>query len=495
MNNLLIIMPIFYPSKLLSIKLLAQQQRIQTYFLNSSPLHALEARYTGYRLEKILRNHENQHMLSALICFLSERWQWIQGSDSQYVADLNNPANVICIDVAKAIASIVGKPYLLLLMPTLQVIPAERYITSAYTEDELNLYELIISDDQQRLIHVVDVLDFAKDDGELKYNSLFGDQSRLLTDSEHMRLRSRHLAVNQYFLALQDKLNYTLHGENAGAAITRLINGLREGGKLNKGSEFVAAGDSNIAIVEFKLFLDKLSRKTRKLVLDTGITERRLQDIPQRFTIRQDWNSLTTLTKKARDSTRFCVEVIANSLEEVMKENSALHHLTPFGRHGVNNLALLNSNIVYSKDHMIASLSTTDRYPYYYDGYNSNLALQLCSKISKVNSLRLETCEIVYIAELFKTHFSAETFVGHKAYQDSLTILLNVRHHYPKVKIREALVGMSSEVALLVRPHLLRESSLLGTSTNSHRLHRARTKTDINSGLNETEHMRKSARF
>ncbi len=488
-------MPIFYPSQVLSIKLSAQLQRIPTYFLNSSPLHILEARYTLYRLEKILRNHENEQMLSALICFLSERWQWIMGSDIQYVAGLNNPANLICIDVAKVIASIVRKPYLLLLMPTLQVIPAESYITSPYTEEELNLYELIISDDHQRLIHVVDVLDFAKDDGELKYNSLFGDESRLLTESEHTRLRNRHLAVNQYFLALQDKLNYTLHGENAGAAIMRLINGLREGGKQKKGSEFIAADDSNIAIVEFKLFLDRLNKKTRKLVLDTGITERRHVDIPQFFTIRQDWNSLTTLTKTARNSTRFCVEVIANSLEEVKKENSALHQITPFGPHVMNHLAQLNSNIVYSKDQMIAALITTERYPYYYDGYNSNLALQLCSKISKVNSFHLETCEIVYIAELFKTHFSAETLVGHKAYQDCLTILLNVRHHYPKVKIREAVVRMSPEVALLVRPYLLRESLLLGTSTNIHRMYRDRSKTDINSGLNETEHARKSARF
>jgi hypothetical protein len=446
-----ILMSVFASARALHQSLQEKWAQLSEYKKHAHILYAVEARYTLLCLDRILQNYQNQFMPDLLVDFFKDRWNWIKNSDIQYCHDYYNPANVMCIEIAKVLSRELCRPYLLLLMPTLAAIPDDWYITSSYSDENLDLKDIIISDDNQRLISVTDVLSFAKDDGKLKYNSLFNNASKELDVGDHHRLLSRHASVYNYFQTLQDKLNFVLHGENAGAYLARLIIGLREGGKNKKGTEMIAGYDANVAIVDFKRFLDSLGREKEKQVLSMSKFDRTTTSVPIWFSIRRSWERLAHGKEVTGDTAVYCVELIAYDLEEILQENPSLYNIVPFNSDSIANLQQLNANIEHCLATMTDALNTSNQFAYYDSQNNPAFILNVCSKIAQSPQISLDTHDIVYFSRLY--HQCKHSMdLGHAATRLACkSILLSTRNHCSKIKIKLALDLLPSEVAAEVK--------------------------------------------
>jgi hypothetical protein len=181
----------------------------------TSHLYFLEARYALYELKLILTSDPEDRVEESLLAFLSGRWEKVlKNTDAQYLHDFTSPANQACIEIARELGRIRNVPFLLLLMPTLQAVEATNYLTSSYTDDDLSLQDLLLSDENDHLMHIPDILDGAQEDGILKHNSLFltlegRHEVKVLSLPETNRLLSRSKEVKDAYEALQVLVKYT----------------------------------------------------------------------------------------------------------------------------------------------------------------------------------------------------------------------------------------------------------------------------------------------
>lgn len=173
----------------------------------TSLLYVIEARFILWRLQTALTSNIHHHE-SELKKLLEERWWMIKNSNMQYLHDFTNPANEVCITIAKILARFARKSYLEILIPDLSRTPPEEYLTSSYTEDDIDLKVLILSDSSRHIIHVGDVLESSQDDGVLKCNYLIDKKVIKLSPSERARLLSRHSSVRAAFDALQARKKF-----------------------------------------------------------------------------------------------------------------------------------------------------------------------------------------------------------------------------------------------------------------------------------------------
>lgn len=315
-------------SRKLFDQVVQQEQNLGHHYF-SSPLARIEARYTLFRLNKIFREVEHEKVHQPLIRFLADRWDCIQNTDYQYTHDIQNPANILCCAIAKALAN-ENNPYLVLLMPTLRTIPVSDYIVCSYEEDEVELSNCILSDDNQRLIDIMSVLDFAKEDGHFRQNSLKEGTVIYLSPNELNRMMSKSNAVKYAMEMIQERICFMHFGNTAGAALKRLIDGLRAGGSFAEGTEHDAGQNANIAIIQFRDYLKELDRRTKKMVLNAGIFDRFRQESPELKTVRKSWALLCRPKQTNYMSSNFCVELIADNLCEILDKNPGLYDLVNY---------------------------------------------------------------------------------------------------------------------------------------------------------------------
>ena len=428
----------------LELQLGAYKQRVPTP-------HFLEAKYTLHHVYLLLKKHPIQSIRETLLNFLLERWDRIKNTDVQYCHDVTNPANILCVELAKTLQCPRGRPFLALLMPSLTKTPIDHYITSSWA-DPVDLKEMMLSDDNERLICIPDALEFALNDGILKHNSTFNGHGKALSFGEKHRLLARHPSVEHYYQAIQDKVNFMLHGETAGAYLSRLIRGLMDGGKKNGASEYDSGEDANVAITEFDAFLKRLSRKKRRALLNTAKIDRVDSETVECMSIQRYWNLLARphdrRLRHATDmSANFCVELIAGYLDEILKENLDLYQLTPFQETNVARIEELNDRLESARIEMMNALQWSTHYCCYGSEANDLLANHLSRKLAKHKDFTLSVDDIVYIATRYSEIKQVECDENRHLLDPYKKILSTIYSHYKHKVIHQALAQMPPVVA------------------------------------------------
>jgi hypothetical protein len=436
-------MPMIEEASALLVQSQLQKAVMDSYQQSASALYVLEARYTLFHVHRLLQNKNNPWLEKTLENFLKTRWERLKNTDAQYFHDIHNPANLMCIEIAKTLGRLQNKPYLPFLIPALGMVPAFAYVASSYDDDNLAFNQLMLSDDGTRMIHIPDVLEFAEQDGALKHSSLFNDKRRDLNIAEENRLLARHPSVENYYHAIRDKINFQLHGETAGAYLARLISGLREGGSLGSGEEFIAGEEANIAIADFSIFLESLSEETKRNVLNAGKVDRWRNGEVKHRTIGHLWELLVNPSKREEDDkqeVRYCVELIADDLENILGESPTLYQLMPFEQEGVGTLASFEEAITQCKTTMLGALNTSKAHRYYGVAGDDKFALDVLSKVSRDRAFYLDYADIAYVARCYRRD-------NPDLRAPSESILLHTRDYMTSKSLRKALKGLPRQVA------------------------------------------------
>lgn len=411
----------------------------------------IEALYTLSELETIV-TRGGEDICLQLILFLAKRWDRIQACNMQYLHDFTNPANQVCIFIAQLLSN---KYYLALLMPTL-VNNDITYLTSGYDE-ELELKELILSDNNTALIHLGDVLSFAQIDGKLKHNSLFNGKQRFLSRAEKQRLLSRDMSVKDYYDSLLARRAYRFTGDTLGAALNRLVEGLEGGGVNQEGEEHNAGSSANIAIADFfdffatfsepvqqqikdvrviNLYADEndmneyislgtlFSRLTHEKILDSVLdpdesTEEEIvialdntiatENMNQNFAPEYlEQRSVSSMDTQIEDlSANYCVELIAQDIEKILAEHDELFELSPQTDFVTQSLARLDENIsTCLKQYQIAIVTVEKHCCYQSNEPDFN---ELVKELSNSPQFKLDSAQIcLVVKDLFSKKFNGE---------------------------------------------------------------------------------------
>lgn len=238
------------------------------------PVYQLEARFTLMQLDRILsKNIDPEATAKKLIRFLDKRWYWIKNTDISYLHDFINPANIAAIAIAQTLSS-ETTPYLTLLIPTLITKkPKITYISSHYA-DNPSLKESIMLFNNRCLLNINDCIDFSINDGQLKANFLINGKNILLTQQQIELIFSRHQSIRDAYHATKEKVNFTYYTNSIGAAINRLILGLRGGGEHANGKKYDSGEIANLAILEFSQFLEMCAPDLVNQIMSVGVYDR-----------------------------------------------------------------------------------------------------------------------------------------------------------------------------------------------------------------------------
>jgi hypothetical protein len=385
---------------------------IPEYSQNRPVVHALEAEFCLYHLQLILQNSQPTQTQSALKNFLRNRWNYLRDTNLQYLHDFESPANQICIVIAKILHELTGHATLSLLMPSLKQVTPDSYITSSYLDEDLDLRHLILSDDNSRLIHIIDTLDYAINDGVLKHTALFNKKSHYLSVSETKRLLSRHPSVRDFYEALETKVQFELHGETLGANLKRLIKGLEEGNVDHHGSETDAGEDANLAIIEFAATLETLSREKRQLLLRAKkLFETNSISRSREYSVQDAWHRLQRRHKHSASNVGvICVKLIGNDLNDILLDNPELYTIPTFDSPDEGtSLVAIKEQVSILRESMMLSLAELQFHRTYEMQDSSKLYRYLCEKLLKNPEFILKPSYIAWIFETSK--ISTNTYV------------------------------------------------------------------------------------
>lgn len=387
------------------LTLCAQQEvALQSYNPESS-LYKIEANLTIFIIKSILLNPPND-LDKQLTSILQMRWKRIQDTNGQYLHDFTNPANTLCISVAHELSAATKKNYLCLLMPSLTEVGAEEYTSSSYMDDDVELKEIILSDCNERIINVPDVLSASLNDGVLKHNSLFNQKAQELSYTEIPRFLSRHPSVQEAFDSITAFVLFKLEGDTAGAALNRLINGLRDGGTKRKttytvaqfnSTEFNSGMDANVAIVAFAEYLATLDSETHKQLMSAAKTDRDNANKISTNTVSTYWQRLMTPRLGERITTIYCVELIADGLEDILENNPGLYELVSCQGASLVKFAQLNETVTRTQKVMLEQLATVQIHSAYPQS-EKRLEQYLLIAIEKAQ-LSLGTDELKFIIQ------------------------------------------------------------------------------------------------
>lgn len=427
---------------------LAEEQLSSDKF--PSHLYHMEASFTLAQLKRVLLSSHlrSSAKLSVLTTILAKRWQCIQSTNLAYLHDFTNPANIVCMEVARELGKLYKKSYLTFLMPSLAAIKASDYISSSY-EDDLDLKDIVLSDDSTHIISVSDTLSNAREDGTLKHNSLFAGRVKVLSFTEEARVLSRHLTVKEYYDALQARVNFKLYGDTVGAALNRLIKGLRAGGEHSKekhgGGESLDSGyAANVAIIEFSAYLETLDPETRSTLMAAKKTDRYFSRVSiESISMAQIWGRLTRPADAEYTNTIYCVENIANYLEEILEENPGLYDLVSFKGEATINLAKLEADVVKTADAMSKGLATVEKHACYHEKKDDEFCLELYKLLMGGYSYQLSVADIVFIANYYATAYVKND--NKELLAQSERVLNNIARFQPASIIVQALKEMTAE--------------------------------------------------
>ncbi len=362
----------------------------------------IEAKYSFFLLRRILHHSPLSKIHVHLSSFLLERWELIYHSDLTYCHSFVSPINQMCIEVARTLQKCglrygYTTHYLQHLMPSLLPDNKVRYINTIFENDPIDLREYILSDDKQKLISITDVLEFAQRDAIFKRPYLMQERtSSPISSQEYDRLIARHPSVMQAIRAIHDRKTFSYFGNTAGAAINRLINGLREGGRRQGYDEYDAGRTAMVAIHEFNEFLQRLSSSVREAIFSSGYIDDFEDNDNGLVSVQQIWERLTT-PPATKQSTSYCVEIIANSFDEILKQNDHLFMISDSPTPQSNDLDRLNRDVQDNLSAMSEALKTIEYHMSQDEEDNKELYFNLIRNIlySSFRNLTLDDLLII----------------------------------------------------------------------------------------------------
>ena len=385
----------------LFLKTIALAKMQMESYSSRSWLYHIEARFTLFCLERYLLS-PSMNIEHDLIEFFKRRWKnALINTDIQYLHDVTNPANQACVNIARALGKLLDRPYLGLLMPTLLEVSAADYTTSSYIEDDLLLTDLILNDSNNRIIHLSDVLANAQVDGILKYNFLVKDKVKTLSETEKSRFLSRDSTVGAHYQALKIRVEFKVEGDTVGAALTRLIQGLRDGGSKKTKQEEDSGHLANQAIVEFHEYVETLDATIREQLMKASKYDRFGAARPELLTVETLWGKLSCDKQYKFQSTHFCVELIANGFEEILKENPWLYDLVSYWGDASTTLSELNAAVVETRAIMESALPHLEQHVCYGEARDSILLNTILEEISVNHNFLLSKDDVVYFVKQY----------------------------------------------------------------------------------------------
>ncbi|HBB52396.1 MAG TPA: hypothetical protein DCZ80_00660 [Legionellales bacterium] len=431
-------MPVFQQSSyIMGLIDTAISSQLSAYQQEVSSLHGLEAEFGLYQLRNVMESSRNSQQQTALKNFLKHRWSYLQNTDMQYCHDFQSPLNQVCIKIAGILHSLTGFPTLALLMPSLKRISEDSYVTSPYTDENINLKQIVISDDASRIIFIEDVLDFAILDGRLKHHCVVAGKSEELSTAEVHRVLTRHESVSLLFDIISDKVHHQLHGETAGAYLQRLINGLTLGNVDHNGQENIAGGEAHIAIAEFEHFLSILDEETRDRLMNTAALYEFYSSTPgESYRIMDCWDRLCRQASGQISMGTYCVKIIGSELEGILDSNPELYQMTAFHDAGLVNLDTLLERVEEAKENMIEALKQPIRRHLCHGPDSEQKVLAyLAEKIQKNTDFKLNQSAIcLFTQTLYEQLGSGQT----KLIDHFRKILTHVNETYSRYTIQQA---------------------------------------------------------
>ncbi|MDR3491318.1 MAG: hypothetical protein P4M12_04640 [Gammaproteobacteria bacterium] len=284
--------------------------------------------------------------------FLANRWEYVRKTDLSYPHRMNINTNIICWLLANDIASVLSSTPYNLLMPSMQH-PINEVTLNDW--NDLQLHEFILNDDETRFIEVADCIQYAEDDGILKYTSLFpaleqpGLESgiKLLSETEKHRVIFHSPEATAYYVALHNLLEVKNRGMSLGSFVRRLMNQLFAGGvhALNIEDHNAEVGSAAIdGITEFNRFLLTLENDERAIIFNScapNLTVGRNFEIiwlrllsrvamQGRIALSEERiNEIIIILENEGFEDQPCIELLAISLNQILQHNPNLYSIMP----------------------------------------------------------------------------------------------------------------------------------------------------------------------
>ena len=288
-------------------------------------LQLLEHDFTISRLELFVEEHhfeksvaqESNAVLTSneeqwLIQFLENRWKAICGTNSAYTQDSMHTANMICVDLAKELANTLHLNYLDLLMPTIVTV-VNPFLDLNYT-NKSNLYEFVMTEDNQGLIHVASALAEFADKEQMTKN---GD---ICLSTFEVEAVSKHTEnCKKYYNMLNNKSVIKKHENTLGAALNQLKIALELSSINGDGQEYKAGKDIDSVLVDFSKIYEGLSAKLKKKLDEAYFIEKN-----KIITFEYIWNALTDKDVSISNAAR-CALTLSSQLDELLKANFDLY--------------------------------------------------------------------------------------------------------------------------------------------------------------------------
>jgi len=291
--------------------------------------------------------------LVALIEFLAQRWERIKNSNLAYPHQPHSIVNVICLLLAQELEKLTGISRYRLLMPTITV-DCNEISTTEIKENNLELHEFVLSDDNDRIIDIIPCMDFAVEDGVLKHTSLFAGKIKALSKTEADRVIHHSEYAERYFATITERVDAKTKSNSFGSTLFGLCESLRRGGNHGSyrgGEELNAGHNANEGIFYFSEWLAALTESERKNLLS-----RKKADSNKTFA--DVWGRAARPTDADYKSTNFCVALIADDVELILKNNRDLFDIYPQNKQvaKLSFLAPLDENVASAKKELMRAM-------------------------------------------------------------------------------------------------------------------------------------------
>ncbi len=291
--------------------------------------------------------------LVALIEFLAHRWDRIRNSNLAYPHQPHSTVNVICLLLAQELEKLTGVSRYRLLMPTITV-DCNEISTTEIKENNLELHEFVLSDDNDRIIDIIPCMDFAVEDGVLKHTSLFAGKTKALSKTEADRVIHHSEYAQNYYTAIIERVDAKTKSNSFGSTLSGLCESLRRGGNhgtYRGGEELNAGHNANEGIFYFSEWLAALTESERKNLLS-----RKRADGNKTFA--DIWGRAARPTDADYKSTNFCVALIADDVELILKNNRDLFDIYPQNKQvaKLSFLAPLDENVANAKKELMRAM-------------------------------------------------------------------------------------------------------------------------------------------
>ncbi|MDR3478129.1 MAG: hypothetical protein P4M14_08890 [Gammaproteobacteria bacterium] len=311
-------------------------------------LFAIEAKQTANEIGKILGDATPEEKALDIQTFFIKRWERIRSTDLAYVHAINHSVTLLCLDLAKRIAPIIGKSTLALLMPTIQTPVSQITLLSL---EEYKLQHILLGNDDTTFIDILASLEYA--------------QHIALSSAEQSRVVNHSTETQAYHDASLEIIKMKQNGSIGAAIENCLINRLYHAGKDGKrdGNAETAGLDAAIGRIHFQHFLNTLTRSEKRKLFsckvspDSDLYFGHLWDrlVNPKQTIKPQNNNHAV--EENLDSI-YCVEIVAIDLSILLKHNQHLFNKKTAKR--TQFIEILNANRASAAQHLITKLSRAD---------------------------------------------------------------------------------------------------------------------------------------